>query len=156
MNNIKYYNDSLAYDFEMFMPKTAETEKRRDNIVAMPKTAERTKSRRRAAAKSLSSPAAFIMAATFILAALCGNIMMRIKINEVNSEIGEVKAAITELDSEKTSLDVEMQLRISFANLELEATQLGMRKMEKSNVKYIRVNDKDKAVKADGSEVTAK
>ena len=96
------------------------------------------------------------MAATFILAALCGNIMMRIKINEVNSEIGEVKAAITELDSEKTSLEVEMQRRISFANLELEATQLGMRKMEKSNVKYIRVNDKDKAVKADGSEVTAK
>ena len=150
MNNIKYYNDSLAYDFEMFMPKTAETEKRRDNIVAMPKTAERTKKRRRAAAKSLSSPAAFI------LAGLCGNIMMRIKINEVNSEIGEVRAAITELESEKTSLEVEMQRRISFANLELEATQLGMRKMEKSNVKYIRVNDKDKAVRADGSEVTAK
>ena len=129
MNNIKYYNDSLAYDFEMFMPKTAETEKRRDNIVAMPKTAERTKNRRRAAAKSLSSPAAFILAA---------------------------RAAITELESEKTSLEVEMQRRISFANLELEATQLGMRKMEKSNVKYIRVNDKDKAVRADGSEVTAK
>ena len=54
------------------------------------------------------------------------------------------------------SLEVEMQRRISFANLELEATQLGMRKMEKSNVKYIRVNDKDKAVRADGSEVTAK
>lgn len=155
MNNIKYYNDSLAYDFEMFMPKTAETEKRRDNIVAMPKTAERTKSRRRAAAKSLSSPAAFIMAATFILAALCGNIMMRIKINEVNSEIGEVRAAINELESEKTSLEVEMQRRISFANLELEATQLGMRKMEKSNVKYIRVNDKDKAITADGNVDTA-
>ena len=149
MNNIKYYNDSLAYDFEMFMPKTAETEKRRDNIVAMPRMAERTKNRRRAAAKSLSSPAAFILAATFILAGLCGNIMMRIKINEV-------RAAITELESEKTSLEVEMQRRISFANLELEATQLGMRKMEKSNVKYIRVNDKDKAVRADGSEVTAK
>lgn len=58
--------------------------------------------------------------------------MMRIKINEVNSEIGEVRAAITELESEKTSLEVEMQRRISFANLELEATQLGMRKMEKA------------------------
>ena len=80
----------------------------------------------------------------------------RIKINEVNSEIGEVRAAITELESETTSLEVEMQRRISFANIELEATQLGMRKMEKSNVKYIRVNDKDKAVRADGSEVTAK
>ena len=78
MNKIKYYNDSLAYDFKIFMPKTAETEKRRDNIVAMPKTAERAKKRRRAAAKSLSSPAAFILAATFILAGLFGKIIMRI------------------------------------------------------------------------------
>ena len=43
MNNIKYYNDSLAYDFDMFMPKTAENTDRRDNIVAMPKRAERQK-----------------------------------------------------------------------------------------------------------------
>lgn len=154
MNNIKYYNDSLAYDFEMFMPKTAETQKR-DNIVVMPKTAERSKKRTRAAAKSLSAPITLIMAAVFILAGLCGNIALRLKINEVNSEINDVKAAITELDSEKTGLEVEMQRRISYANLELEATQLGMRKMEKSNVTYIRVNDKDKAVKADGSVVTA-
>ena len=154
MNNIKYYNDSLAYDFEMFMPKTVETEKR-DNIVVMPKTAERSKKRTRAAAKSLSAPVTLIMAAVFILAGLCGNIALRLKINEVNSEINDVKAAITELDSEKTGLEVEMQRRISYANLELEATQLGMRKMEKSNVTYIRVNDKDKAVKADGSVVTA-
>lgn len=154
MNNIKYYNDSLAYDFEMFMPKTAEPQKR-DNIVVMPKTAERSKKRTRAAAKSLSAPITLIMAAVFILAGLCGNIALRLKINEVNSEINDVKAAITELDSEKTGLEVEMQRRISYANLELEATQLGMRKMEKSNVTYIRVNDKDKAVKADGSVVTA-
>ena len=154
MNNIKYYNYSLAYDFEMFMPKTVETEKR-DNIVVMPKTAERSKKRTRAAAKSLSAPVTLIMAAVFILAGLCGNIALRLKINEVNSEINDVKAAITELDSEKTGLEVEMQRRISYANLELEANQLGMRKMEKSNVTYIRVNDKDKAVKADGSVVTA-
>ena len=155
MNNMKYYNDSLAYDFEMFMPKTAENQNTRDNIVVMPKTAERSKRRTRAAARSLTSPALLIMTAVFILAGLCGNIALRIKINEVNSEINDVKAAITELDSEKTGLEVEMQRRISYANLELEATQLGMRKMEKSNVTYIRVNDKDKAVKADGSVVTA-
>ena len=155
MNNMKYYNDSLAYDFEMFMPKTAENQNTRDNIVVMPKTAERSKRRTRAAARSLTSPALLIMTAVFILAGLCGNIALRIKINEVNSEINGVKSAITELDSEKTSLEVEIQRRISYSNLELEATQLGMRKMEKSNVKYIRVNDKDKAVKADGSVVTA-
>lgn len=152
---MKYYNDSLAYDFEMFMPKTAENQNNRDNIVVMPKTAERSKKRTRAAAKSLTSPALLIMTAVFILAGLCGNIALRIKINEVNSEINGVKSAITELDSEKTSLEVEIQRRISYSNLELEATQLGMRKMEKSNVKYIRVNDKDKAVTADGKTVTA-
>lgn len=155
MNNMKYYNDSLAYDFEMFMPKTAENQNTRDNIVVMPKTAERSKKRTRAAAKSLTSPALLIMTAVFILAGLCGNIALRIKINEVNSEINGVKSAITELDSEKTSLEVEIQRRISYSNLELEATQLGMRKMEKSNVKYIRVNDKDKAVTADGKMVVA-
>ena len=155
MNNIKYYNDSLAYDFEMFMPKTAENQNTRDNIVVMPKTAERSKRRTRAAARSLTSPALLIMTAVFILAGLCGNIALRIKINEVNSEINGVKSAITELDSEKTSLEVEIQRRISYSNLELEATQLGMRKMEKSNVKYIRVNDKDKAVTADGKTVVA-
>ncbi len=155
MNNMKYYNDSLAYDFEMFMPKTAENQNTRDNIVVMPKTAERSKRRTRAAARSLTSPALLIMTAVFILAGLCGNIALRIKINEVNSEINGVKSAITELDSEKTSLEVEIQRRISYSNLELEATQLGMRKMEKSNVKYIRVNDKDKAVTADGKTVVA-
>ena len=156
MDNMKYYNDSLAYDFEMFMPKTAENERARDNIVVMPKAAERSRKRTRAAAKSLSSPMLLIMTAVFILAGLCGNIALRIKINEVNSEINEVKYSITELDSEKTSLEVEMQRRISYSNLELEATQLGMRKMEKSNVKYIRVNDKDKAVTVNGDTVTAK
>lgn len=155
MNNMKYYNDSLAYDFEMFMPKTAKNQNTRDNIVVMPKTAERSKRRTRAAARSLTSPALLIMTAVFILAGLCGNIALRIKINEVNSEINGVKSAITELDSEKTSLEVEIQRRISYSNLELEATQLGMRKMEKSNVKYIRVNDKDKAVTADGKTVVA-
>lgn len=155
MDNMKYYNDSLAYDFEMFMPKTAEQKSTRDNIVVMPKTAERSRKRTRAAAKSPSSPMLLIMTAVFILAGLCGNIALRIKINEVNSEISEVKSSITELDSEKTSLEVEMQRRISYSNLELEATQLGMRKMEKSNVKYIRVNDKDKAVTVNGDTVTA-
>ena len=155
MNNMKYYNDSLAYDFEMFMPKTAERDKARDNIVVMPKAAERTKQRTRAAAKSLSSPMLLIMTVVFILAGLCGNIALRIQINEVNSEINEMKSSINELDSVKTSLEVEMQRRISYSNLELEATQLGMRKMEKDNVKYIRVNDKDKAVTANGETVTA-
>lgn len=154
MDNLKYYNDSLAYDFDMFMPKTAEKTKQRDNIVVMPNTARRANKRKAAVTKRLSAPVTLIMCAVFVLAGFCGNIALRLEINEVNSQINDVKAVIAELDSEKTSLEVEMQRRISYANLELEAVQLGMQKPEKDNIVYIRVNDKNVAKTADGTLLT--
>ena len=151
MNNIKYYNDSLAYDFAMFAPKPARTERNNDNIVVMPKVRKNHATRRRAATKTVSAPTLLIVSAIIVLAGFCGNIALSLKINEVNAQISDVKAAIAELDSEKTELEIEMQRRISFANLELEATELGMTKPEKDNVVYIRVNDKDAAKTADGT-----
>ena len=153
MNNLKYYNDSLAYDFEMFAPKTAERSKSRDNIVVMPDRA--SKKRTRSATKAVSSPAMLIMTAVLVLAGLCGNIALRLQINEVNSQINSVRAQIAEVDSEKTELEMEMQRRISYSNLELEAVQLGMKKPEKENVVYIRVNDKNAAQTADGTFVVS-
>lgn len=155
MNNLKYYNDSVAYDFEMFAPKTAEKKNNRDNIVVMPKNKTAAKKRSKAASRSLSAPVTLIMCAVFVLAGFCGNIALRLQINEVNSQINEVKSAIAKLDSEKTELQVEMQRRLSYSNLEFEASQLGMTKPEKDNVVYIRVNDKDTAKTADGNIVTA-
>lgn len=149
MNNMKYYNESLAYDFEMFAPKTASTPKNRDNIVVMQN--EKTAKRQKKATKAVSAPALLIMTVAIVLAGLCGNIALRLQINEVNAEINNVRAAIAEVDSEKTALQVEMQRRISYANLELEAMQLGMQAPEKENVVYIRVNDKDAAKTADGT-----
>lgn len=148
MNNLKYYNDSLAYDFEMFAPKEEKRDSR-DNIVVMPNTNNKANSRRKAA-RRLSPTAAAILCVIMVLAAFCGNIAIRIKINEVNSQINEVKTQITELDSEKTALEVEFQRRISYVNLELEAMSLGMKKPEKDDVTYIRVNDTDVAKNADG------
>ena len=152
MDNLKYYNDSLAYDFEMFAPKTAPAPKKKDNIVVMPGAS--VKKRRAAATKRLSAPVSLIMCAIFVLAGLCGNIALRLEINEVNSQINDVKKQIAELDSEKTSLSVEMQRRLSFANLEFEAVQLGMVKPDKENVIYIRVNDKNAAVTNNGDFVS--
>lgn len=150
MDNIKYYNDSLAYDFEMFMPKTAPKRNINDNIVVMPKVAQKNKARRRAAVRTLSPSVAAIMGAVFVLAALCGNIALRIKINEVNSEINDVKAVVAELDSEKTALEMEYERRISYSNLEAEAVALGMKKPGKDDVTYIRVNNTDAARTSDG------
>lgn len=148
MNNLKYYNDSLAYDFEMFAPKTKEKTNTRDNIVVMPSAASKKKTK--TAARRLSSPVAAIMCAVFVLAGFCGNIALRLQINEVDSKINDVKAAIAELESEKTELEVQLQQRISYGNLELEADQIGMCKPEKDDVVYIRVNDKDAAKTARG------
>ncbi len=145
MNNLKYYNDSLAYDFDMFAPKEKQTP--RDNIVVMPNRNYKTG---RKAARRLSPTVTAIMCVVFVLAGLCGNIALRIKINEVNSQINDYKAQITELDSEKTALEVELQRKISYMNLEVEAMNLGMKKPSKDDVKYIRVNDTDIAKNASG------
>ncbi len=149
MDNLKYYNESLAYDFEMFMPKEKK-QNTRDNIVVMPKTAQKTKQRRQAVSRRLSPTVTAIMCVVFVLAGLCGNIALRIRINEVNSQINDVKAAVAELDSEKTALEVELQRRISYLNLETKAVELGMKKPSKEDVKYIRVNDKNVAKNSDG------
>lgn len=103
MNNLKYYNDSLAYDFDMFAPKKAPSGSSYDNIVVMPKKANQSQKRRAAATKRLSAPVTLVLCAVMVLSALCGNIALRLQINEVNSEINDMRAVISELDSEKTS-----------------------------------------------------
>lgn len=157
MNNIKYYNDSLAYDFEMFMPRRKEVSRVRnnDNIVRLPKTREKAVARKRAAARHLTASAFAVLTSVIILAALCGNIFLRLRINEVNSEINSVKSQIDAAKSERTSLAVQIEREISFSNIELEATQLGMQKMDKSQVKYIRVNKQNTAVTKDGKTITS-
>ncbi len=151
MNNIKYYNDSLAYDFEMFMPKEAKRVEEKDNIVVMPKVAKKAKAKRHAAARRLSPAVSVVMIAVIALSAICCNLAIRLKINEVKNEINDVKSEIAELDSEKTVLEVELQRRISYANLELEAMQLGMKKPDKDDVTYIKVNNTDVAKTEDGT-----
>ena len=149
MDNLKYYNDSLAYDFEMFMPHSAEPV-RKDNIIKLPQSKQQKKAKTRAV-KRVSASAFALMTAVFMLAAMCGNIFLRLQINEVNSNINTIKSEINELESEKTALEVELERVMSYSNIELEAAEIGMQKMDKTQVKYIRVNDKNTAVTKDGT-----
>ena len=142
MDNLKYYNDSLAHDYDMFMPRPKRVEQ--DNIIKLPET--KTRSRRKAAAKSMSVTAFVVMVTVFVLAALCGNIFLRIQINEVNNDINNIKSQISELKSEKTELEVEFERKISYSNIELQAAEMGMAKCNKDQVNYIRVNDKNAAL----------
>ena len=53
MDNIKYYNDCLAYDFNMFMPRPAVREEK-NNIVKLPKAQVKRKAVRKAATRTMS------------------------------------------------------------------------------------------------------
>ena len=152
MDNAKYYNDSLAYDFEMFMPRKAQEPVRKDNIVKLPRTKQQQRAKKRAV-KRLSASSFAVMTAVFVIAAMCGNIFLRLQINEYNSKINDIKAEIKALDSQAVSLEVELERIISYSNIEVEAAEIGMQKMDKSQVKYIRVNDKNTAITKDGETV---
>lgn len=153
MDNLKYYNDSLAYDFEMFMPHSAEPV-RKDNIVKLPQSKQRKRAKAYAV-KRISASAFAVMATVFFLAAMCGNILLRLQINEVNAKINDVKGEISVLESQKTELQVELERATSYSNIEIEAAEIGMQKMDKEQVRYIRVNDKNTAVTKSGETVAS-
>ena len=154
MDNLKYYNDSLAYDFEMFMPRKEEPV-RKDNIVKLPRTQQQSRAKKRAV-KRVSTSAFAVMTTVFIVVSMCLNIFLRLQINEVYSEINDINTQKKALISEKTSLEVELERLISYSNIEVEAAEIGMQKMDKSQVKYIRVNDKNTAITKDGETVVSK
>lgn len=148
MNNLKYYNDSLAYDFQMFMPKEKPQSVPKDNVIKMPR--HKNKSRRKTAAAQVSASAFSIVTTIVIVGALCTNIFLRIQVNELNSSINKAKTELATKQSESVALQMEYENRISYVNLEAEATALGMRKLDKNQVVYVRVNDKSMAKTADG------
>ena len=151
MNNTKYYNDSLAHDFELFMPRESKTSKAQ--IVKMP---DRKKSvARKAARRQFSHTASIILIGAFIVAMICAGIAMRVEISEVNAQIVDAKKDLAELSGEETRIDMQIEQLMSYKNIEEAATELGMKKMDKSQIVYIRVNDTNKAIDKDGNILTA-
>lgn len=152
MNNAKYYNDSLAYDFELFMPKTQHSP--RAEIVKMPKK-KVNKAARRQARREVSKTASIIMIGLFLVSMILAGIAMRVEISEINSEIIKAKSELAALSGEETRIDMEFEQMMSYKNIEEAAKALGMRKMDKSQIVYIRVNDTNKAIDSNGNILTA-
>ena len=160
MNNLKYYNDSLAYDFDMFLPREKATAAApkvapKKNIIKLPEKVTRAKRRTKAAHSQLSS-SIFAIVSTFVLVvALCLNLTLRLKVNELNSQINRTKSELNTLNSESVALQMEYESRVSYANLEKSAASLGMKKLDKDQVVYIKVNDKVKAINSNGQTMVA-
>ena len=152
INNSRYYNDSLAYDFELFMPKS-EKEKEAPTVVKMPE--KRIKKAGPKARGRVSSVATIVLLIAFMVGIVCMNIALRVEISEVNSDIINAKSELAAVSGEHTRLNVELERMVSYGNLEEAARELGMKKTDKSQIVYIKINETDKAVDAAGNVLTA-
>ena len=144
MDNLKYYNDSFAYDYDIFAPKA---EPKKADILEYPK--KETK-RARKTAIAMNGYISKAIVAVMILAAVCGSLYLRAEISSLKSQINSVNKEIVELESEVTRLNVEVERKISLTNLEQAARDLGMQKCEKNQVTYIKTSEFDTAANSEG------
>lgn len=149
-----YYVDSFAYDFDMFAPQP----KQKNNVVEIQRkknTLSDVRSSRRPR-RATSRIAPLVMMLILVLGLIAGNIYLRVQVTEVTSQINSYNQKLERAISENTSLEMEMENRVSLKNLEQSAQELGMQKAERYQIRYIDVLDGDKTeVLKDGVLVTA-
>ena len=150
MNNLKYYEDGLAYDFSMFTPAEKVAPSKKGKIIDIPEEQKKRALRRKKAASGLSGKISVILATVFIIGMLGGNIFLRSQITETEQKITKMEKQISLAESKLASVNFKMEQKLSYNNLEETATALGMRKLSKSQIVYIRTNQDNKAVLDEG------
>lgn len=143
IDNAPYYNDSLAYDFEMFMPREKKEKSTTEQIIKnKPKLQPKHK---------IDTVVICLGFLCFVLMIL--SLFVRVEISETCHQIQQLEKEVAALESEHTRLMCEYASITSYANLEEEATKLGMRKMTKDQVVYIRIHTEDKVILKNGDQI---
>ena len=145
----KYYVDSFAYDYDMFMPH----EKKQNNVVEINR-----KRSNNAAPRRNSKPRAFsagsLVEVAFVavmLGLIVGNIYLRVQVTEVTSKINKVQTEYNRALAENVSLEMQLESSVSYKNLEQSAKSLGMQKAEPYQINYINSVGGDKIEITDGN-----
>lgn len=139
MNNLKYYNNNLAYDYDLFLPKEERMESNTpaaDKIINVPEMSGKAGAARRHK-EAVRSKTFAIVTTALLICMLCATIFLRVQVTETNSQIGNAQKELDALISEETRLEMEMERMISYKNIEEAAKELGMQKKDKSQVTYI-------------------
>lgn len=154
----KYYVDSFAYDYDMFMPQPA----KKNNVVEINRkksyTNRRDVKKRTKNHVKLSSirTAATVMLVALVLGLVVGNIYLRVRVNEVTTDINAAQTQYNRLKSENVSLNMQLETNISYKNLEQSAKDLGMQKAEPYQINYVSTNSENKTeIKSGDDLVTA-
>jgi hypothetical protein len=144
---LNYYKESVAYDYSLFAPRDKE------KIVEMPKKAraQQVKQIKKASSakafeiksKALSTVSRLFVAAV-ILSIACLMIFTKVQITETYDKITSADKQLLILESEKIRLNMALENKISYKNIEVAARELGMQKKEKFQVNYINISKEDK------------
>ena len=143
MDNLKYFEDGLAYDFSLFAQPAP---KPKDNIIEIPARRSAKARHRSRAAGLMAGKASAVLVAVLVVAMLAAGIFLRSQITEVEQNIKKVDAQIDEVNGQLARINFELEQKVSYKNLEASAKELGMKKMDKSQIVYVRTNQADKAV----------
>lgn len=146
MDNLKYYNDSFAYDYDIFAP----AERKKAEIHKYPSSNRKTGSKSSADAHDKARLVRNFVISAMVVASVCSSLFLRAEISSIKSDINGVNKQITEYESEIVRLSVEMERKVSVSNLEQAALELGMQKCEKSQITYIMTNGTDTAENSKG------
>ena len=137
------YKESVAYDFELFTPK--EKKKEQANIVALPEKnkAHSTKAKTKAlpARRMVSS----VLVATLALMMIFLRVYGEVENAEVKEDIQSAQSAIEQLKSEETRLKMELETKVTFANVEKKAAEMGMQKRDDAQTNYVTLEGEDSA-----------
>ena len=146
--NYGQYNTSSAYDFDMFMPKRKEEkENKKGKILKISdvpsQKKKREEERRKAASSARMARVSTVAVSMMIVAMVCAMIYLRIEVTDASRELGNLKSQAELLKSEENRLRMELENKMSIANIEEQATALGMQKAEAAQVNYVRVNGEE-------------
>ncbi len=142
------YRDNTAYDFEMFAPKKT--------VVELPDHPNAKKKRASATAKKpvakASARSNFVMVALVVVAFLLiiAQINCQLQNSEMVDKIADEQTEIQKLQSENTRLQVEVNNKVSFSNMENTAKSMGMQKITVAQVEYVNLCTEDAVEVTDG------
>lgn len=136
MDNSRYYTSVTAYDYSLFTTResTAKALPKKQPVIKMPV-------KKAALNHSVSGVFSIIMVAVFILSMICVEIYLRAEITSVRSQTVAVQNEIKELDSRQTALQIQLEQKISYTNLEEQAKAMGMQKPRRDQIVYLEAEE---------------
>lgn len=137
-------DEATAYDLSLFENKKA-------RLVALkPNKKELKSNSRHQRLQSVLNVTAYVLIAVVALGIIALLITSNVQLTELNSQIAESRARLSELQSEQVRLESELASKTSIANINAYAQANGMSVADGNQIHYITLSGSDTVTVANG------